>query len=102
MTKQTPIRVRSWLFTPATRLERFAKASQAGADVAILDLEDHVAPGDKARATSTLSTARTMRPPGPSFARQRQQIVDSDNLQQARSSRGTVCSGVKCPDLDKE
>ena len=45
-----PIRTRSWLFTPATRPERFAKASQAGADVAILDLEDAVAPGDKERA----------------------------------------------------
>ena len=31
MTKQAPIRTRSWLFTPATRPERFAKASQAGA-----------------------------------------------------------------------
>jgi len=45
-----PIRTRSWLFTPATRPERFVKASQVGADVAILDLEDAVAPGDKARA----------------------------------------------------
>jgi (S)-citramalyl-CoA lyase len=53
MTKQAPIRTRSWLFTPATRLERFAKASQAGADVAILDLEDAVAPGDKVRARTT-------------------------------------------------
>src|SRR5271154_5299557 len=50
MTKQAPIRTRSWLFTPATRPERFAKASQAGADISILDLEDAVAPGDKARA----------------------------------------------------
>src|SRR5277367_3609634 len=48
-----PIRTRSWLFTPATRPERFAKASQAGADVAILDLEDAVAPGDKVRARTT-------------------------------------------------
>src|SRR5277367_7031864 len=53
MTKQAPIRTRSWLFTPATRPERFAKASQTGADVAILDLEDAVAPGDKARARTT-------------------------------------------------
>jgi (S)-citramalyl-CoA lyase len=53
MTKQGPIRARSWLFTPATRPERFAKASQAGADVAILDLEDAVAPGDKVRARTT-------------------------------------------------
>jgi (S)-citramalyl-CoA lyase len=48
-----PIRTRSWLFTPATRPERFVKASQVGADVAILDLEDAVAPGDKERARTT-------------------------------------------------
>jgi (S)-citramalyl-CoA lyase len=48
-----PIRTRSWLFTPATRPERFVKASQVGADVAILDLEDAVAPGDKERARNT-------------------------------------------------
>ena len=38
---------RSWLFTPATRPDRFAKAAEAGADIAILDLEDAVAPRDK-------------------------------------------------------
>jgi (S)-citramalyl-CoA lyase len=47
------IRTRSWLFTPATRPERFAKASAAGADVAILDLEDAVAPADKGQARTT-------------------------------------------------
>jgi (S)-citramalyl-CoA lyase len=46
-------RVRSWLFTPATRSDRFAKASTAGADVAILDLEDAVAPKDKVQARIT-------------------------------------------------
>ena len=50
---QAPIRTRSWLFTPATRQERFANASRVGADVAILDLEDAVAPGDKVRARTT-------------------------------------------------
>jgi (S)-citramalyl-CoA lyase len=50
MTDQRPIRARSWLFTPATRPDRFAKAAAAGADVAILDLEDAVAPKDKAQA----------------------------------------------------
>jgi (S)-citramalyl-CoA lyase len=50
MTCQAPIRARSWLFTPATRPERFANAAEAGADVAILDLEDAVAPKDKAHA----------------------------------------------------
>ena len=50
MTDKAPIRVRSWLFTPATRPDRFANAVTAGADVAILDLEDAVAPKDKAQA----------------------------------------------------
>jgi (S)-citramalyl-CoA lyase len=42
-----PVKTRSWLFTPATRPERFPKASEAGADVLIVDLEDAVAPGQK-------------------------------------------------------
>jgi len=53
MTYQASIRIRSWLFTPATRPDRFAKASVAGADVAIVDLEDAVAPKDKAQARTT-------------------------------------------------
>ena len=53
MTNPASVRVRSWLFTPATRPDRFAKASEAGADVAILDLEDAVAPKDKAQARIT-------------------------------------------------
>jgi (S)-citramalyl-CoA lyase len=43
-------RVRSWLFTPATRPDRFDKAAASGADVLIIDLEDSVAPADKAEA----------------------------------------------------
>jgi (S)-citramalyl-CoA lyase len=42
--------LRSWLFTPATRPERYDKAASVGADVLILDLEDSVAPADKDRA----------------------------------------------------
>src|SRR5277367_5134717 len=62
MTGQAPMRTRSWLFTPATRPERFAKASQIGADVSILDLEDAVAPGDKARARATALDYLTKNP----------------------------------------
>jgi (S)-citramalyl-CoA lyase len=50
MNPSLPARVRSWLFTPATRSDRFDKAAQSGADVCILDLEDSVAPADKAGA----------------------------------------------------
>jgi hypothetical protein len=41
---------RSWLFTPATRPERFAKAKEASADVQIIDLEDSVPPAEKESA----------------------------------------------------
>jgi (S)-citramalyl-CoA lyase len=53
MANAATLRVRSWLFTPATHPDRFAKAAAAGADVAILDLEDAVAPKDKAAARRT-------------------------------------------------
>jgi hypothetical protein len=55
-------RTRCWLFTPGTRLDRFAKAAEIGADVliidledavAIIDLEDTVAPDDKPGARKT-------------------------------------------------
>jgi (S)-citramalyl-CoA lyase len=45
--------VRSWLFTPGTRPDRFDKAAVSGADVSIIDLEDAVAPADKAKARQT-------------------------------------------------
>ena len=53
MNEQVPIRTRSWLFTPATRPERFTKAAETGADVLLIDLEDAVAPRDKAAARTT-------------------------------------------------
>lgn len=48
-----PTRRRSWLFTPATKSERFDRAADAGADALIVDLEDAVAPADKAAARQT-------------------------------------------------
>jgi (S)-citramalyl-CoA lyase len=45
-----PIRTRSWLFTPATRPDRFANASKSSADVLIVDLEDAVPVDQKALA----------------------------------------------------
>ncbi len=47
---QTLAPCRSWLFTPATHPDRFAKAAAVGADVSILDLEDSVAPSHKDRS----------------------------------------------------
>ena len=48
---------RSFLFVPATRPERFAKALASGADAVIIDLEDAVAPGEKAQARQLLAQA---------------------------------------------
>ena len=59
---------RSWLFTPATRPERFARAGEVGADVLILDLEDAVAPGDKDRAREAALAWLAGRTGGPACA----------------------------------
>ena len=42
--------INSWLFVPATRMDRVAKAFASGADAVIVDLEDTVAVADKAQA----------------------------------------------------
>jgi len=41
---------RSLLFVPGSRPDRFAKAGGSGADLVVVDLEDAVAPADKAEA----------------------------------------------------
>lgn len=48
---------RSFLFVPATRPERYAKALASGADAVIIDLEDAVAPAGKAAARQMLAQA---------------------------------------------
>lgn len=53
MTETATIASRSWLFTPATRPDRFANAAASGADIAIIDLEDSVAPNEKDKACET-------------------------------------------------
>jgi citrate lyase subunit beta/citryl-CoA lyase len=46
--------LRTALFVPATRPDRFAKAASSGADAIILDLEDAVLPDDKDAARANL------------------------------------------------
>jgi citrate lyase subunit beta/citryl-CoA lyase len=46
---------RSYLFVPATRIERIAKAAASGAGAVIVDLEDAVAPQDKVLARQALN-----------------------------------------------
>lgn len=49
------MRLRSLLFVPGDRPERFAKAAASGADAIILDLEDSVAPAAKGRARAAIA-----------------------------------------------
>lgn len=46
---------RSFLFVPADRPERYAKALASGADAVIIDLEDAIAPADKLAARQALA-----------------------------------------------
>ncbi len=48
------MRLRSLLFVPASRPERFGKAVAASADAVVLDLEDAVAPQDKESARDAI------------------------------------------------
>jgi citrate lyase subunit beta / citryl-CoA lyase len=48
-------RARSWLFVPGDRPALFAKAAASGADAVVLDLEDAVAPAEKAGARAEVA-----------------------------------------------
>lgn len=57
MTELTPVgRARSFLFVPATRPDRFAKAITSGADQVVIDLEDAVEESAKDDARGGLAT----------------------------------------------
>lgn len=48
---------RSFLFVPADRVDRYAKALASGADMAIIDLEDAIAHDEKDKARAALDNA---------------------------------------------
>jgi citrate lyase subunit beta / citryl-CoA lyase len=56
--------VRTWLFVPGDNPPRIPKAFAAGADVAVVDLEDAVAPSRKAAARAGTVEALSGEPPG--------------------------------------
>jgi (S)-citramalyl-CoA lyase len=45
--------LKSWLFTPATKSDRFTRAAEVHSDALIIDLEDAVAPSAKTEARET-------------------------------------------------
>lgn len=53
--RRSILSLKSWLFTPATKADRFGRAAEVHADALIIDLEDAVALSDKQKArTATL------------------------------------------------
>src|SRR3546814_8014741 len=52
------MRLRSLLFVPGDRPERFEKAASSGTDAVILDLEDRVSPANKAKARMAVAAWR--------------------------------------------
>ena len=50
MNRQTPRPRRSFIFTPGVKPEMFPKALASGADMVCIELEDGIAPQDKAEA----------------------------------------------------
>lgn len=63
------MRLRSLLFVPADRPERFAKAAASGADALILDLEDSVAPERKGAGRAAVAEWLAGECSVPSFVR---------------------------------
>lgn len=63
------MRMRSLLFVPGDRPERFAKAAASGADALILDLEDSVVPAQKPAARGAVAAALADARPAPLFVR---------------------------------
>lgn len=63
------VRLRSLLFVPGDRPERFGKALASGADAVILDLEDAVAPAAKAQAREAVARFLDAPRAGRSFVR---------------------------------
>jgi citrate lyase subunit beta / citryl-CoA lyase len=61
------MRLRSLLFVPGDRPERFAKAAASGADALILDLEDAVAADRKGVARESIRAALLADAPGPAL-----------------------------------
>ena len=56
--------LRSWLFIPGDSDKKLGKADGAGSDALILDIEDSVAPANKAIAREKVRAFLDARPPG--------------------------------------
>jgi citrate lyase subunit beta/citryl-CoA lyase len=94
-------RVRSMLFVPGTRADMIAKIPRFAPDVAIVDLEDAVAPADKAAARRTAAAAiDALDPDGPSTVLVRVNPVGTPWFAaDVAAAAGSAAAGVVVPKL---
>ncbi|SFF76308.1 citrate lyase subunit beta / citryl-CoA lyase [Novosphingobium sp. CF614] len=60
--RHEPVSARSWLFAPGDSEKKMAKAMEGEADIVLIDLEDAVAPGNKAAARTMVRDFIQARP----------------------------------------
>jgi citrate lyase subunit beta / citryl-CoA lyase len=97
-------RVRSVLFMPGTRADMIAKIPRFAPDVAIIDLEDAVAPGDKAAARRTapgaINAINAVDPESPSVVLVRVNPVGTPWFAaDMAAAAGSAAAGVVVPKL---
>lgn len=69
MLSARPSAHRSYLYVPADRPDRIAKAYDGASDAVVLELEDGVSPANKQRARSTCVEVLATAPPKPTYVR---------------------------------
>jgi citrate lyase subunit beta/citryl-CoA lyase len=95
------MRVRSMLFMPATRADMIAKIPRFAPDVAVVDLEDAVAAGEKAAARRTAAAAiDALDPAVPSMVLIRVNPVGTDWFtEDVATAAGCSAAGIVVPKL---
>jgi citrate lyase subunit beta / citryl-CoA lyase len=91
--------VRSWLYVPAHRADRVAKALRAGADAVVLDLQDAVPPADKATARETALRVLAERDPatGPRIWVRINDPEGPDGAADLDGLAGSAADGLRVP-----
>ncbi|MGW1517135.1 HpcH/HpaI aldolase/citrate lyase family protein [Streptomyces sp. NPDC002287] len=87
--------IRSWLYVPGDRPERFGKALGCGADAVVIDLEDAVSPVRKADAREAAVAFLGVGRPRPVYVRVNP--LGQGGEEDLAALRGTRVSGVRLP-----
>jgi citrate lyase subunit beta/citryl-CoA lyase len=94
--------LRSLLFVPGDSEKKLVKALAAGADALILDLEDSVAPANKAAARGAVATFLRDRPPGrlPQLWVRINPLATPEGLADLAAVAGGAPAGIMIPKAD--